>query len=149
MKARYEDIRALTDKEPDWWDDNGTPRFMPFHPGLDPDIYCDEVMLYEISCQDCGQKFLVSRSQSTGTKMNYYLRNKIEPDDMSVVIKNWIKSDEKSPPIHYGDPPVHDCIGDTMNCEDLRIVEFWVKNASTRYNWARLKELEISFDKTS
>lgn len=29
---------------------------------------------------------------------------------------------------HYGDPPAHDCVGDTMNSEPVRILEFWQVN---------------------
>lgn len=64
--------------------------------------------------------------------------------------------------IHYGDPPNTECCpaGATMNCWDLRVVEFWARGfalrrirepenkdpsmAAAEYNdWTRVPELEI------
>lgn len=51
--------------------------------------------------------------------------------------------------IHYGDPPRHDhhddCpAGDTMNCIDLRVIEYWTRKNEAR-DWCRVAELEIAF----
>jgi len=31
--------------------------------------------------------------------------------------------------LHYGDPPRHGCVGDTMNCDDLEVLEVWHRPA--------------------
>jgi len=47
--------------------------------------------------------------------------------------------------LHYGDPPQHGCVGDTMNSVPIRVIEFWHRNAQT-YDWERRSELEIEMD---
>lgn len=48
-------------------------------------------------------------------------------------------------PLHYGDPPSHGCVGDTENCYDLRVVEFWEKSYDRPVDikWARHPEFEV------
>ena len=43
---------------------------------------------------------------------------------------------------HYGDPPNMGCCpaGPTMNCEDIKILEFW---EMVDMRWVRVPELEI------
>ena len=45
--------------------------------------------------------------------------------------------------LHYGDPPNIGCCpsGPTMNCEDLKVLEFWVRSADS-FDWERKTELE-------
>jgi hypothetical protein len=47
--------------------------------------------------------------------------------------------------IHYGDPPNSGCCpaGATMNCIDLRVLQFWARAGST---WVRSPELEIELE---
>ncbi|MEK6829690.1 MAG: hypothetical protein AABY15_06220 [Nanoarchaeota archaeon] len=130
MLAEYEDIKKRIKEEPKWYDENGTPRYDSFHPELSPNIYADEVALMKISCQECGQIFYVEMSWS---KSNLY--------NVLPLSKN-IKS------LHYGDPPRHsNCsAGDTMNCNDLEIVEFWERNFKKSVEWVRNKKFEIKLD---
>lgn len=139
MLARYEDIRAKIKERPKWYDDNGVPRYSAFSPELCPDIYADEVILLEISCQDCGRRFLVEMSWSIHRKvMDRHSEN------FTNRIRMWLKKEKKDwCPIHYGDPPPHKCVGDTMNCSDLRIVEFWKR---AKFDWKRLKKFEIELE---
>lgn len=137
MKALYEDILALTDKSPDWYDMDGVPRFAEFHPSLCPNIYAKEVILLEIQCQDCDRRFKVEMHWSHhGGKQS--ISKAIEADDLGY--------------IHYSDPPRHSkhgdrlCYaGDTMNSEQVRIVEFWSK-ANPIGEWQRKPEYEIEWD---
>jgi hypothetical protein len=46
-------------------------------------------------------------------------------------------------PLHYGDPPNHGCVGDTMNCEDISIKEFWEKPRNSKREWTRRRKYEI------
>lgn len=103
---------------PVWWDEYGTPRYVPHHPSFSPDIYINEIVLLEIACQACGKEFLTQLHRSG-------LPHKIREGS-----------------IHYGDPPAHEgcAAGDTMNCNDLRVVEFWERSGLI---WQRVPELEI------
>jgi len=105
MKSNYLDIiEAAGDKEVFWYDQNGVPRFVEFNPKLCSNIYAEYVFLLLISCQACGKQFKV--------EMNFGYFDHV-PD--------------RPGNLHYGDPPVHDCVGDTMNCWDLVILEAWKK----------------------
>jgi len=129
MHRNYTDIiEAAAPLEPIWFDSNGVPRFKPFTPNMIPDIYANQVVLYEIACQNCGRKFLVSEETDSF--------HHIKISDRIMTHK-----------LHYGDPPNVDCCtsGPTMNCVDLRVVEFWMKDTEdwvTR-EWKRVPELEI------
>lgn len=144
MNAYYEDIRKRINEEPKWYDCHGVPRYDTFHPSLSPNIYAEEIVLLEISCQDCRRKFLV--------EMNWSIMEQVfnrHSESFSTVMKLWMESKDKNkrwPPFHYGDPPAHGCVGDTMNCYDLRIVEFWVKN-TTGFDKVRKTEWEVELEK--
>lgn len=140
MKAKYEDIREKIKEEPLWYDQGGTPRYSKFHPNLSPDIYADEVILLEIACQDCGRRFFV--------EMDYSVHVKIfdrHMESFSNRLRKWLKEGRTNwCPVHYGDPPIHDCVGDTENCWNIRIIEFWKRG---EFDWKRDKEFEIELEK--
>lgn len=138
MKASYQDIRNRIEKEPMWYDENGTPRYKKFHPDLSPNIYAREVILLKIACQHCHRRFLV--------EMNFGTFDLIKGDSsFTEKLDLFIKSKKRKiiPPVHYGDPPIHGCIGDTENCYDLRIVEFWIN----KFEYKRIKKYEIELEK--
>jgi hypothetical protein len=110
--------------EPIWWDEVGVPRYCEFGPMETNNIYAYQVALIEIACQDCGKKFKVAMSW--------------HPFDNFPELKKLVM--DKS--IHYGDPPNISCCpaGPTMNCYDLRVIEFW---ESKDFDWVRMPELEI------
>ena len=99
MHSNYRDILDRINEEPSWYDENGTPRYGEFAPDMCPNIYAHSVVLLEIACQSCGRRFRVEMNEGP------WLPSDIPP-------KNW----------HYGDPPAHGCVGDTMNCDDLVIL---------------------------
>lgn len=108
MKPPYNDIiEKLGD--PQWWDDNGTPRYCEFHPKHVPCIYAREALLYEIQCQACRKRFNVS----------LYSDMFFGRESLQQAIR-----DHK---IHYGDPPNAGCCpsGPTMSSEPLRVIQFW------------------------
>jgi hypothetical protein len=123
MHTNYRDILEATKQKPVWYDQNGTPRFAPFEPKLCPDIYSNVVVLARIACQACGNAFDV---------------------EMHTSVFDWRTT---APPSkwHYGDPPVHGCVGDTENCDDLAILEVWVHDRGTR-EWLRRTDLEGLID---
>jgi len=133
MNNAYEDIiEAVGGRDPDWYDENGTPRFGPHHPKHCPDIYAVEIALLEIACQACDRRFNVQMSAGAYS----------ECKSLQPLIENGS--------IHYGDPPNVGCCaaGPTMNCVDLRVIEFW---AHTRPHvvrgWERITRLEVDLPK--
>lgn len=125
----YNDIKNKLGK-PLWYDEKGVPRYARFDPSLVNNIYANEVALVEIWCQACKEKFLVAFSSDA----NYCLLENYNPISYAIFQKT----------LHYGDPPIHgSCGGYTMNCEDLKVVEFW---RNEYFSWIRDKKLEIRLD---
>lgn len=136
MHASYSDITSRLG-QPIWYDENGTPRYAPFEPELLPDIYATEAVLYEIACASCGNRFLVADSWSVGR------------DILRRIPVGSLRRAVEEGGLHYGDPPYHHsgngvgtwvCGGATMNCDDLRVVEFWDHSDGS---WKRVHQLEI------
>lgn len=133
------DYKDITEKlgVPQWWDDNGCPRYCAFRPDV-CGVYDKVVALVEIACQDCGERFMVAVSY---TGMDLYQR------------EEWAKERGRSiypsatdiNAFHFGDPPPHDCVGDTMNCDTMRVVEFWRRQAAPMWGWERVSEYEIAY----
>ena len=118
VNARFDDITSRIEEEPQWWDSNGTPRYGKFKPDACPCIYSDTVVLLRISCQYCGEEFLVEM-------------HRIYIDDNFVPKK-----------LHYGDPPAHGCVGDTMNCNDIEVVKVYDRKYPGK--WKRERNFEGS-----
>jgi len=132
MNADFLDITSRISEPPTWWDSYGTPRWGEFHPNMCPNIYADEVVLMEIECASCRKRFNV--------EMHH---------DMSAEIFRPIthqRLSKRPQSLHYGDPPRHNCSGggETMNCDDRKIIEFWRKNQN--YDWERVPALEVRLD---
>ncbi len=137
MKALYEDILALTDEQPNWYDMDGVPRFARFTPKLCPNIYAKEIILLLIECQSCQQQFVV--------EMHWH------PISGKQSISEAIDKGNLGY-IHYGDPPRHGVsidshskcyAGDTMNSDSVKILEFWHQDMG---EWERKPQYEIEWD---
>jgi hypothetical protein len=56
--------------------------------------------------------------------------------------------------LHYGDPPNMQCCpaGPTMNCEDLHVLEYWIRKPSrvgkVITEWHQVPDLELDLDPT-
>lgn len=129
MLATYRDLYGLTTDPPNWHDMNGVPRFKPFEPALSPNIYASEVVLLAVGCQECSRHFAVEMNR--GHHERWSLREAVLDGT-----------------IHYGDPPRHGgdsrCLaGDTMNCWDWRVIEFWERHD---FDWVRVPALEVWLD---
>lgn len=120
MNYTYDDIRSRIEEKPTWYDMHGVPRYGEFEPRQCPNIYASEVVLLCIACQDCGEQFDVEMH-----------------GDVFWHIKHPAK-------LHYGDPPAHGCVGDTMNCEDLAVLQVWQREGFG--DWQRRPELEGFID---
>ena len=134
MKSRYSDITSRIADSPKWYDINGTPRYDIFHPKLSPNIYAKQVVLMEISCQHCQKRFFVEMNWGMPEQLDEYMK----------FGKHLERFEERIHHLHYGDPPNHHCTGDSMNCEDLRIVEFW---NNEDFKWKRLEQHEVTIQR--
>ena len=119
MHHDYRSIRTRIAGEPKWFDANGVPRYEVFRPQDCPNIYARQVVLLSIACQACGQQFDVEMHG------------------------HWFAPIESPRELHYGDPPAHGCVGDTMNCEDLEVLQVWHHE---RFDWCRQEDLEGAID---
>ena len=142
MRASYDDIRSRIQEEPKWYDENGVPRYCDFRPDKSSSIYAEEVVLLEIACQSCGERFAV---EIFWDKMDFIRQDK--KGKPSEQLKAWLKGGRDGMcPLHYGDPPIHDCAaGNTMNCIDVRVKEFW-KQQGNFPKWVRIPELEVELE---
>lgn len=145
MLPDYDDIREAVgrDRPPLWFDGGGVPRYAPFTTQM-LGVYDDFALLVRIECQSCQQRFLVG----TGWTRFSLRRDPVEEWTLEALAERY----------HYGDPPIHGCVGDTMNCVDLEIMEAWEKVGETeeresptgsKYNvytvlpeWTRRPDLE-------
>lgn len=129
MKHLYDDITSRIEVPPLWWDENGTPRYGRFSPEMCPDIYADRVVLLWITCQQCGRRFDVEMHSSQMDRAQNRLPYGRDIDDFNPAL------------LHYGDPPAHHCIGDTMNCWDIAVLESWRRDIGADpalWDWRRM-----------
>ena len=116
MKHDYLDITSRITEQPTWYDSNGVPRYGEFTPDGCPNIYARQVFLLLISCQDCGEQFQVEMHSG------------------------WFGSVDNPRELHYGDPPAHGCVGDTMGCNGWRVLEVWGRE--NEIDWTRYPDQE-------
>lgn len=132
MHNSYKDITEKIAEPPKWYDEHGVPRYCEFHPEHCANIYANESVLLDISCQGCGEHFSVAMSWSNHMKRqspSYYLK--------------------AGNGLHWGDPPNNGCCGAgaTMNCNDHRVLHFWERSLKGReWDWKRNPDLEILLD---
>jgi hypothetical protein len=151
---------------PTWWDENGTPRFAAHHPNLCADIYATEVALLRISCQSCGAEYDVQMSWSLAGSILTAAR--LGSPDVKIADREQrrekfaetsLSAQVRAGTIHYGDPPCDRCAaGATMNCWDLRVLEFWSRDRRLIdaaellrggfVDWVRVPDLEIELPDT-
>lgn len=127
MRHHFNDIRSRIAEPPQWWDEDGVPRYCEFGPREVSNIYAKACALVLIACQECRTEYRVAFAWA------------------------WNWTDRQGPPrtveavrqLHYGDPPnaCENCAsGATMNCDDVRVLEFWRQD---KFEWVRIPEFEI------
>lgn len=157
MHHHYNDIVSRIKERPKWWDENAVPRYDEFTPNDTADIYCDEAVLLEIQCQDCGYHFKVAFSSDmydryhNASLRQHYLKDKGEERDIKELAREAsLAWGVISNGLHYGDPPnacpPNCAAGATMNSVPLEVLEFWVKDKVSIIDWIRVPELERKID---
>lgn len=124
MKQSYDDIRDIIAKPPIWYDENGVPRYSAYHPSSGPNIYDREAVLFEVECQACQERFEVALSLDPHSGLVSCLADRITHKTL-----------------HYEDPPIHHCMGDTMNSVPKKTLQVW-RREGIRMEWVRVPELE-------
>lgn len=134
MNNRYADITSRIAEQPTWYDEHAVPRYERFSPGAQANIYADRVALVLIACQNCRREFRVCMSESPMDRLPFEGRVPVS-----------IEHDIQEGILHYGDPPNADCCpsGPSMNCLDLRVVEFWRR---VDHVWVRDQYLEVGLE---
>jgi len=133
MTQDYHDILSRISDPPLWWTANGVPRWCEFHPTAGSNPYAREVALLRIACQSCGHEF--DAEVTWYEHSHHWNGDREEPLSSPTRIKE----------LHYGDPPNIKCCppGYTMNCIDLRVLQFWSRD---RARWERCPELEVELN---
>jgi hypothetical protein len=135
VRAEYDDILSLIPKPPEWWDENGVPRYCAFHPHECADIYADEAVLVLIRCQSCSREFHVAM-----THLAIREKEVGEPSFRECIPKR---------DVEYGDPPNVGCClsGPSMMSVTECVLECWERVLSPDgTKWVRLPEFEVNVD---
>lgn len=138
MLPAYDDILKLTAEPPKWFDENGVPRYAPFHPHMLASIYLSEGALLDVSCQLCERRF-----QAAVSAVNSWEQMKASNDRPERSLTDLIRGRE----VHYGDPPNVGCCehGAFSSSVPHRVLEFWTRRADITL-WVRDSSLEIDLD---
>jgi hypothetical protein len=121
MKPDYHDIIAKAG-EPLWWDSNGVPRYITFHPHH-CGIYNKIAILTNIACQQCQRLFLAVIQDQEHVEILLY----------------------RDPPQHPCESNPNPCPGSSMNSEIVNVLEWWKTNR--QHQWERQHDLEAGFSK--
>lgn len=125
MRTNYEDIIEKLG-EPLWYDVYGVPRYCPYRPE-EGTVYPEASCYMEIACQACQKSFNVVSEHDRYSGPCILPEHKEGEDTWDAVGS-----------FHYGDPPIHGCVGDTMNSVPIRIIEFWRR---MDLNWCKIDSL--------
>lgn len=146
MLPDYADIHEAADSYPFWYDGQGVPRFALFEPDM-LGVYDKFALLIRIRCQSCHRDFLVGEGW-TGYGITYEPISELDgvptEDAMYKLKVNHFDLAVLSSGFSYGDPPRHDCGGDSMSSENVCIEQAWERVPKERNFpvWVRNPEVE-------
>lgn len=141
----YQPYLDILDKlgEPQWWDENGVPRYVAFNPRECADIYNTFAALLEIRCQSCRKLFRVASTWGILDSLD-----DVQWDATGTIAspKSGFPKDGDSGFCRFGDAPWHpidgQCSGTTMTTAVHRVVEFWDRR-DVRGDGVRVPEYEV------
>lgn len=138
MRPKFRDITSQAG-QPDWYDLGGIPRYGKFSPDVVAQKFkhpgADYVALMLIMCQNCRNGFRVAVHYHRAMEETERWIFSADEDKMELPARSdpgWF---------HYGDPPAHGCIGDTMNSIPWKVLQFWIWSQDR--GWARWPEYEV------
>lgn len=122
MLINFNDIKSRINEEPKWYTPEGVPRYCNFS-HEETGVYVKFAILVEIECQFCCKSFMVGKGY-TRENVDAIIRHDEENyfNNLNKILKGY----------HYGDPPRHNCVGDTMSCICIRFVEVWEEKYETK-----------------
>lgn len=147
MHPSYSDIQSRILEKPTWYDIHGCPRYGKFEPRA-LGVYDEFAALFKIRCQNCHEEFLVAYGTPRYNIQALAIAGQMGVNVKEIPSEKFTNTLEEITEIfHYGDPPIHGCVGDTMSSESLACVEAWRKGswAENRMEWKRVPELEITY----
>lgn len=115
MRTNYEDIISKLG-EPIWYDVYGVPRYCEYKPE-EGTVYPEASCYMEIACQACQKSFNVVQERDKYHAGPPMVLPEVKEGDSD----SW----DTVGSFHYGDPPIHGCVGDTMNSVPIKVIEFW------------------------
>jgi len=126
MNRPYDDLLALSDRKPSFFQQGGIPRWAPFQAGYSTSPYTVDCAIAEIACQLCDTRFHVLMESGSRDKETILQR---------IRAKN----------LQYLDPPNVGCCrgGPSMTAETIRVLEYWAREET--FQWKRDPEAEVVF----
>ena len=130
------DYRDITRRlgNPLWYDPQGVPRYDPFEPRL-LGVYIQFAALLSVECQYCRRRFQCAVEavprEWCPVCMDFHPAP-ILPTTVQTGFCSW------------GDPPPHDCAGDTMGADVLGVLQFWRRDGKT-LEWRRDPTHEVAW----
>lgn len=126
MNRQYDDLLALTDRKPSFFQQGGVPRWTAFRAGESTGIYAVDCAIVEIACQLCDTRFHVLMESDSR--------------DRKTILER-IQSNN----LHYLDPPNVGCCpgGASTTSETIRVLEYWAREES--FLWKRDTSAEVKF----
>jgi len=126
MNRQYDDLLALTDRKPSFFQMGGVPRWEDFQPGSSTGVSTVDCAIAEISCQLCDTRFHVLMESSRSDKQT-------------------ILEAIRAMTLAYRDPPNTGCCraGPSMTSEMVRVLEYWERIET--FHWKRDPSAEVAF----
>lgn len=126
MHRQYDDLLALTDRKPSFFQQSGVPRWATFRAGESTGIYAVDCAIVEIACQLCDTRFHVLMESSSRDKPTILERIRAKS-------------------LEFRDPPNVGCCGGgaSTTAETVRVLEYWSREETFR--WKRDPSAEVAF----
>lgn len=128
MHPDFSDITERIEEKPSWYSEGGIPRYGKPQ-ATEHSIYADESIAVVIGCQGCQEEFLVVYDAHKYDTKYVCVGGPLEGGrewqkeniwKMEMVYCSLVRDAKAGNVPHYGDPPRHGCVGDTMNSFAIR-----------------------------
>ncbi len=126
MHRHYDDLLALTDRKPSFFQQSGVPRWSAFQAGDSTSPYTVDCAIVEIACQMCDMRFHVL--MESGSRDKQTVLQRIHDRTLA-----------------FRDPPNVGCCrgGASTTSETVRVLEYWAREET--FHWKRDPSAEVAF----